>query len=52
MKSAAVAHRDQCDLRRRSNEIALEATLDWEPPPKVTPEPAKSIPTAAKQRRQ
>jgi uncharacterized protein len=49
MKSAAVAHRD---LRRRSNEIALEAALGWEPPLKVTPEPAKPVPTAAQQRRQ
>ena len=39
-------------LRRRSDEIALEHALGWEPPPNVTPEPAKSIPTAAQQRRQ
>jgi HK97 family phage prohead protease len=39
-------------LRRRSDEIALEHALGWELPPKVTPEPAKSTPTAAQQRRQ
>jgi hypothetical protein len=39
-------------LRRRSDEIALEYALGWQPPPKVTPQPAKSVPTAAKQRRQ
>ena len=39
-------------LRRRSDEIALEHALGWQPPPKVTPEPAKSIPTAAQQRQQ
>jgi HK97 family phage prohead protease len=39
-------------LRRRSDEIALERALGWEPPPKVTPEPAESVPTAAQQRRQ
>jgi HK97 family phage prohead protease len=39
-------------LRRRSDEIALEHALGWQPPPEVTPEPAKSIPTAAQQRRQ
>jgi uncharacterized protein len=38
-------------LRHRSDEIALEAALGWEPPPKVTPEPAESVPTAAQQRR-
>lgn len=37
-------------LRRRSDKIALEHALGWEPPPKVSPEPAKSIPTAAQQR--
>jgi hypothetical protein len=30
----------------------LEHALGWEPPPKVTPEPTKSVPTAAQQRRQ
>jgi HK97 family phage prohead protease len=49
MKSAALAHRD---LRRRSDEIGLEAALGWEPPPEVTPESAKSVPTAAQQRRE
>jgi HK97 family phage prohead protease len=39
-------------LRRRSDEIALEHALGWEPPPKVTPEPAESVPTAAQQRRE
>jgi uncharacterized protein len=39
-------------LRRRSDEIALQRALGWEPPPKVTPGPAKSVPTAAQQRRQ
>jgi hypothetical protein len=29
----------------------LEHALGWEPPPKVTPEPAECIPTAAQQRR-
>jgi hypothetical protein len=38
-------------LRRRSDEIALEHALGWEPPPEVTPEPAESVPTAAQQRR-
>jgi HK97 family phage prohead protease len=38
-------------LRRRSDEIALEHALGWQPAPKVTPEPAKSVPTAAQQRR-
>jgi HK97 family phage prohead protease len=38
-------------LRRRSDEIALEHALGWEPPPQVTPEPAKPVPTAAQQRR-
>ncbi len=37
-------------LRRRSDEIALEHALGWQPPPKLTREPAKSIPTAAQQR--
>jgi HK97 family phage prohead protease len=39
-------------LRRRSDEVALEHALGWEPPPKLTPESAKSVPTAAQQRRQ
>jgi hypothetical protein len=39
-------------LRRRSDEIALEHALGWQPPPKVTPEPAEAVPTAAQQRRQ
>jgi hypothetical protein len=38
-------------LRRRSDEVALEHALGWEPPPQVTPEPAESVPTAAQQRR-
>jgi uncharacterized protein len=38
-------------LRRRSDEIALEHALGWQPPPKVTPEPAESVATAAQQRR-
>jgi hypothetical protein len=29
----------------------LEHALGWEPPPKVTPEPAESVATAAQQRR-
>jgi HK97 family phage prohead protease len=37
-------------LRRRSDEIALEHALGWEPPSQVTPEPAQSVPTAAQQR--
>jgi HK97 family phage prohead protease len=49
MESAAVAHRD---LRRRSDEIALEAALGWEPLP--TPIPAvpavKAAPTDAELR--
>jgi uncharacterized protein len=51
MKSAAVAHREQCDLRRRSDEVALEHALGWQPPPKLTPESAESVSTAAQQRR-
>jgi uncharacterized protein len=38
-------------VRRRSDEIALEHALGWQPPPQATPEPAKSVPTAAQQRR-
>jgi uncharacterized protein len=38
-------------LRRRSDEIALDHALGWQPPPKVTPEPAESVATAAQQRR-
>jgi HK97 family phage prohead protease len=49
MKSAAITERE---LRRRSDQIAPEHALGWEPPPKVTPEPAESVPTAAQQRRQ
>jgi HK97 family phage prohead protease len=30
-------------LRRRSDELALEHALGWQPPPKVTPEPAESV---------
>ena len=39
-------------LRLRSDEIALEHALGWQPPRKVTPEPAESVPTAGQQRRQ
>lgn len=40
------------ELRRRSENVALEAALGWQPPPEIPPEPdAKSIPTAAEQRR-
>jgi uncharacterized protein len=38
-------------LRRRSDELALEQALGWQPPPEVTPEPAEFVPTAAQQRR-
>jgi hypothetical protein len=48
MKSAALAHRD---LRRRSDEIALEHALGWQPAPEVTPGAVESVPTAARQRR-
>jgi HK97 family phage prohead protease len=30
-------------LRRRSDELALEHALGWQPPPQVTPEPAESV---------
>ena len=39
-------------LPRRSDEIALEHALGREPPPRVTPESAESVPAAAQQRRQ
>ena len=40
------------ELRRRSENVALEAARGWQPPPKIRPEPdAKSIPTAAEQHR-
>jgi HK97 family phage prohead protease len=50
MKSAAISERD---LRRRSDEIALEAALGWEPiTVSVDPEPeSKSIPTDTELRR-
>lgn len=54
MKSAAIAEREQADLRRRCDELALEAALGWEPIPEPAPaEPAaKSVPTNAELRDQ
>jgi HK97 family phage prohead protease len=52
MKSAAVAERDQADLRRRCDELVLEAALGWEPLPEpATPVEAKSVPTNGELRR-
>jgi hypothetical protein len=43
MKSAAITERE---LRRRCDQLALEAALGWEPLPVPAPEPAaKSVPT-------
>jgi HK97 family phage prohead protease len=48
MKSAAISERE---LRRRCDELALEAALGWQPVPIPTPEPAaKSVPTDAELR--
>jgi HK97 family phage prohead protease len=53
MKSAAIAEREQGDLRRRCDELALEAALGWEPAPTPDAEPAaKSVPTSAEPRQQ
>ena len=50
--TAEQEQRELRELRRRSDDVALDAALGWEPPPKVTPEPAKSVPTTAELRRQ
>lgn len=52
MKSAAISEREQRDLRRRSDKLALEAALGWEPLPTPTPAvPAmKAVPTDAELR--
>jgi HK97 family phage prohead protease len=53
LKSAAVIEREQADLRRRCDELALEAALGWEPSPAPAPEPAaKALPTSAELRQQ
>ena len=39
------------ELRQAGERIALDAALGFEPPPKVDPEPAKSVPTKAELQR-
>ena len=53
MKSAAIAEREQADLRRRSDQLALEAALGWQPLPEraVTEPETKSVPTSTALRR-
>ena len=50
MKSAAIAEREQADLRRRSDKLALEVALGWEPIPALPEPEVKAAPTDAELR--
>jgi HK97 family phage prohead protease len=53
MKSTAVDEREQRDLRRRSDQVALEAAMGWAPIPPTPAEPereVKPVPTTAELR--
>jgi hypothetical protein len=52
MKAPAMAKRDQADLRRRSDKVALEAALGWQPIPALTEPEVKPVPTDAELRKQ
>ena len=49
MKSPALSEREQADLRRRSDKLALEAALGWQrlPEPAIAEPETKSVPTSA-----
>jgi HK97 family phage prohead protease len=52
MKSAAISEREQADLRRRCDKVALEAALGWQPTPALPEPEVKAGPTDAELREQ